>query len=59
MKVLFLLIWFRAVPDVGVSYHHLGSFDNETKCETELRRASVLVNDKLETIECIQVQVYN
>lgn len=59
MKVLFLLIWFRAVPDMGVSYHHLGSFDNETKCTTELRRASVLVNDKQETIECIQVQVYN
>ena len=57
MKLMFLLIWFDAVPEQGVRYHHLGTLDNETKCMTELRIASVLVNDKLETIECIGVRI--
>ena len=57
MKLMFLLIWFHAVPEQGVRYHHLGTFDNETKCMTELRTASVLVNDKNETIDCIGVQL--
>ena len=55
MKLIFLLIWFDAVPEQGVRYHHLGTFDSETKCMTQLRKASVLVNGKSETIECIGV----
>jgi hypothetical protein len=57
MNTIFILIWFVVVPDVGVKYYHLGTYDNETMCETSLRDASVMVNDKLETIECIGVQV--
>ena len=57
MKLIFLLIWFDAVPDQGVRYHHLGTFDNETMCMTELRIASVLVNNKQETLECIGVRI--
>jgi hypothetical protein len=57
MKLMFLLIWFNAIPDQGVRYHHLGTFDNETLCMAELRIASVLVTDSMETIECIGVQV--
>ena len=56
MKSIFLLIWFNAVPEQGVRYHHLGTFDNETICQAQLRIASVLVNNKQETIECIGVQ---
>jgi hypothetical protein len=57
MKLMFLLIWFYAIPEQDIRYHHLGSFENETKCMTELRHASVLVNNKLETIACIEVQI--
>jgi hypothetical protein len=57
MKSIFLLIWFNAVPEQGVRYHHLGTFDNETICQAQLRIASVLVNNKQETIECIGVQI--
>jgi len=57
MKLIFLLIWFDAVPEQGVRYHHLGTFDNETICMTELRIASVLVNNKQETLECIGVRI--
>ena len=57
MKLMFLLIWFNAIPNQGVRYHHLGTFDNETLCMAELRIASVLVTDSMETIECIGVQV--
>ena len=57
MNTIFILIWFVVVPDVGVKYYHLGTYDSETMCETSLRDASVMVNDKLETIECIGVQV--
>jgi hypothetical protein len=37
MKLMFLLIWFYAIPEQDIRYHHLGTFDNETKCMTELR----------------------
>ena len=57
MNVAWILIWFVVVPEVGVRYYHLGTYDNETMCETSLRNASVMVNDKNETIECIGVQV--
>ena len=57
MNVAWILIWFVVVPEVGVRYYHLGTYDNETMCETALRAASVMVNDKQETIECIGVQV--
>ena len=57
MKLIFLLIWFDAVPEQGVRYHHLGTFDNETMCMTELRIASVLLNNKKETLECIGVRI--
>ena len=57
MKLIFLLIWFDAVQEQGVRYHHLGTFDNETMCMTELRIASVLVNNKQETLECIGVRI--
>ena len=57
MNTIFILIWFVVVPDVGVKYYHLGTYDNETMCETALRDASVMVNNKQETIECIGVSV--
>jgi hypothetical protein len=57
MNTIFILIWFVVIPEVGVRYYHLGTYENETKCETALRSASVIVNDKKETIECIGVQV--
>jgi hypothetical protein len=57
MKSIFLLIWFNSIPEQGVRYHHLGTFDNETICQAQRRIASVLVNNKQETIECIGVQI--
>ena len=57
MNVAWILIWFVVVPEVGVRYYHLGTYDNETMCETSLRNASVMVNDKNETIECIGIQI--
>ena len=57
MNTVWLLIWFVFVPDVGVKYYHLGTYENETFCSTALRDASVMVNDKNETVECIGVQV--
>ena len=57
MNTIFILIWFVVVPEVGVRYYHLGTYENETMCETSLRNASVMVNDKQETIECIGVSV--
>ena len=56
MSTTWLLIWFVFVPDVGVKYYHLGTYENETFCSTALRDAAVMVNDKSETVECIGVQ---
>jgi len=55
--MVWLLLWFHVVPEQGVRYHHLGTFSNETICKAELKEASVLVNDKLEAIECIGVKL--
>ena len=57
MNVAWILIWFVVVPEVGVRYYHLGKYENETMCEAALRDASVIVNDKQETIECIGIQL--
>ena len=57
MNTIFILIWFVVIPETGVRYYHLGTYDNETMCETALRDASVMVNDKQETIECIGIQL--
>ena len=51
----FLLIWFHFVPDQGVKYHQLAHFNNKVQCMSELRIASVLLNDDKETLECIGV----
>jgi hypothetical protein len=56
--MFFLLIWFQVLPDQGVRYHHLGTFENNTICMAELKHASVMVNDSTETIECIGVKTY-
>lgn len=56
MISLWVLIWFNVQPELGVRYHHLGNFENETLCRAELRIASVLVNSKTEIIECIGVK---
>ena len=57
MNVAWILIWFVVVPEVGVRYYHLGTYENETMCEAALSDASVIVNDKQETIECIGIQL--
>ena len=57
MSTTWLLIWFVFVPDVGVKYYHLGTYENETFCSTALRDAAVMVNDKNETVECIRIQI--
>lgn len=57
MSTIWLLMWFTVMPEVGVKYHHLGTFANETICMAELRVASVLVNSPTETIECIGVRL--
>jgi len=56
MNTVWLLIWFVFVPEIGVKYYHLGTYENETFCSTALRDAAVMVNDKNETVECIGVQ---
>ena len=52
---MWLLIWFVFVPDQGVRYHHLNTYTAETLCTVNLKKASVMVNDKSETLECIYV----
>tara|TARA_B100000497_G_C7323306_1_gene215367 strand:- start:298 stop:471 length:174 start_codon:yes stop_codon:yes gene_type:complete len=55
--MIYLLIWFVVEPEIGVKYHHLSTHQNIAVCMSELKIASVLVNDELETMECIGVQV--
>ena len=54
---MWLLIWFVFMEDQGVRYHHLDTFTAETLCTVHLKKASVMVNDKSETIQCVFVDV--
>ena len=45
------------VPDQGIYYHHLDTFNNKTLCGGALGRARVLVNDPSETLQCIEVNL--
>jgi len=50
-------MWFVIVPDQGVRYYDLGSYDNETLCRANLKGAAVMVNSDNETVDCIGVTV--
>ena len=54
---MWLLMWFVFMEDQGVRYHHLDTFTAETLCTVNLKKASVMVNDKSETIQCVFVDV--
>jgi|TARA_R110000744_G_scaffold25597_2_gene63406 hypothetical protein len=53
----FLLLWFTIIPELGVRYYHLGSYDSEIICKNELKIAAVLVKGPTETIKCIGVNI--
>jgi hypothetical protein len=57
MNTVWILIWFVLVPENGIRYYHLGTYDNETLCNSAKKDATVMVNNKNETVECIGVQV--
>ena len=57
MNVIWILIWFVVVPETGVRYYHLVTYNNETVCKAALKEAAVMVNKNNETIECIGVSV--
>ena len=57
MSTLWILIWFSVSPEQGVRYYTVGTYDNETMCRSALKEASVIVNDKQETIDCIGVTI--
>ena len=54
---MFVLIWFVVVPENGVQYYQLGTYDNETLCKVGLSNSLVMVNEKNETVQCIGVQL--
>tara|TARA_R110001632_G_scaffold134275_1_gene249869 strand:+ start:93 stop:269 length:177 start_codon:yes stop_codon:yes gene_type:complete len=57
MNTVWILIWFSVYPEQGVRYYTVGTYDNETMCRSALKEASVIVNDKQETIDCIGVTI--
>ena len=57
MNVVWILIWMKFIPEQGIVYHHLDTFDNKTLCGGALGQALVLVNDPSETIQCIEVEL--
>ena len=57
MNTVWILIWFVLVPENGVRYYHLGTYENETLCKVGQRDAAVMVNATNETVECIGVHV--
>jgi len=56
-NTVWILLWLVLVPENGVRYYHLGTYNNETLCKSGLKDAAVMVNDINETVQCIGVQV--
>ena len=57
VSVVWILLWMQFIPDKGIQYHLLDTFDNETLCGASLTKARVLVNDPSETIQCIGLEL--
>ena len=57
VSVVWILLWMQFIPDKGIQYHHLDTFDNKTLCGAALTNARVLVNDPSETIQCIGLEL--
>jgi len=57
MNVVWILIWMQFVPDEGIRYHHLDTFNNKTLCGGDTGKARVLVNDPSETLQCIELEL--
>ena len=57
MNVVWILILMQFIPDEGIRYHHLDTFNNKTLCGGALGQARVLVNDPSETLQCIEVKL--
>ena len=57
MNVVWILIWMQFVPDKGIRYYHLGTYDNKILCGTGFSAALVMVNDPSETLQCIEINL--
>lgn len=43
----------------GIKYYHLGTYDTEKECSSELSKASVIVSNDRENIACLYVEDNN
>ena len=40
MNTVWILLWLVLVPENGIRYYHLGTYDNETLCKSGSERCS-------------------
>jgi len=55
---MWVLIWMQ-LSTSGIKYYHLGTYDTEKECSSELSKASVIVSNDRENIACLYVEDNN
>ena len=56
---MWVLLWLALMPNQNMEYFHVDNYPDKDSCVSALSRASVLVTDKNQTVECIWVQMPN
>lgn len=54
---MWVLLWLALMPNQNMEYFHVNSFANQKDCVEAMSKATVLVTDKNQTVECIWVKM--
>ena len=52
---MWALIWLALTGAQNMEYYHLGNYEDKDTCVQAMSKASVLVTDKNQTVECIWI----
>ena len=52
---MWVLLWLALTPTHNMEYFHIGNYKDKDSCISAMSKASVLVTDKNQTVDCIWV----
>ena len=55
--MVWILVWLQLSTGQKLDYYHVGTYDNRESCFEELKKATVLVNNKNTAVDCIEVDI--
>lgn len=54
---MWVLLWMALTPAQNIEHFHIGNFANKDACVSAMSKASVLVTDKNQSVNCLWVDV--